>query len=52
MFALAQKVAMLRAGGMLWQGDAQNAVNAELLSRLYDVPIQIAHSGERMAALF
>lgn len=51
-FALAQKVAMLRAGGMLWQGDVQDAVNAELLSRLYDVPIQIAHSGERMAALF
>ena len=51
-FALAQKVAMLRAGGMLWQGDVQDAVNAELLSRLYDVPIQVAHSGERMAALF
>ncbi len=51
-FALAQKVAMLRAGGLLWQGCAQDAVNADLLSKLYDVPIQIAHSGDRKAALF
>ena len=51
-FALAQKVAMLRSGSILWQGDASEAVNPELLSQLYDVPIQIAHSGDRKAALF
>ncbi|MTJ93793.1 MAG: hypothetical protein F8N36_13180 [Desulfovibrio sp.] len=51
-FALAQKVAMLRAGGLFWQGDAQDAINADLLSNPYAVPIQIEYSGERMAALF
>ena len=51
-FALAQKVAMLRAGRLLWQGSARDAVNPDLLSRLYDVPIQIAQSGQRKAALF
>ena len=51
-FALAHKVAMLRNGGMLWQGEANDAINAELLSQLYDVPIQIAHSGQRKAVLF
>ena len=51
-FALAHKVAMLRSGCILWQGDASEAVNPELLSQLYDVPIQIAHNGQRKAALF
>lgn len=51
-FALAHKVVMLRSGSILWQGEAQEAVNPDLLSQLYDVPIQIAHSGERKAALF
>jgi ABC-type enterochelin transport system ATPase subunit len=43
---------MLRNGGMLWQGEANDAINADLLSQLYDVPIQIAHSGQRKAVLF
>lgn len=51
-FALAQKVAMLRGGRILWQGAAQDAASPDLLSELYDVPIQIAHSGDRTAALF
>lgn len=51
-FALAHKVAMLRNGDMLWQGNANDAINTELLSQLYDVPIQIAHSGQRKAVLF
>ena len=51
-FALAHKVAMLRNGKMLWQGNATDAINAELLSKLYDVPIQIASNGQRKAALF
>ena len=51
-FALAHKVAMLRNGKMLWQGNATDAINAKLLSKLYDVPIQIASNGQRNAALF
>lgn len=51
-FTLAQKVAMLREGKILWQGDARDAINPTLLSELYDVPVQIAHSGDRKAALF
>lgn len=51
-FALAHKVAMLRDGCLLWQGSADDAATPELLSQLYDVPIQIARSGQRKAALF
>lgn len=51
-FSLAQKVAMLREGRLLWQGKVQDAMRPELLSTLYDVPIQIADCNGRKAALF
>lgn len=51
-FSLAQKVAMLREGSLLWQGEVQDAMCPNLLSTLYDVPIQIADCGDRKAALF
>ena len=51
-FHLAEKVAMLRDGSMLWQGDAAAAMRPDLLEQLYGVPIVIADYGERKAALF
>ncbi|MBB5143688.1 ATP-binding cassette domain-containing protein [Desulfovibrio intestinalis] len=51
-FSLAQKVAMLREGRLLWQGEVQDAMEPKLLSTLYDVPIQIADCDGRKAALF
>lgn len=51
-FHLAQKVAMLREGQILWQGKAADAMQAALLERLYGVPIVIANCNGRQAALF
>ncbi len=51
-FHLAQKVAMLREGRLIWHGNANDAMNAELLTQLYNVPICIADYKGRKAALF
>lgn len=51
-FNLARKVAMLREGRLIWQGDVRDAMQPELLSSLYGVPIAIADCNGRKAALF
>ena len=51
-FTLAQNVAMLKNGRLVWQGDAEKAMNQTLLSSLYDVPITIAEYEGRKTALF
>ena len=51
-FNLARKVAMLREGRLIWQGDVKDAMQPELLSSLYGVPIAIADCNGRKAALF
>lgn len=51
-FNLARKVAMLREGRLIWQGDVKDAMQPELLSALYGVPIAIADCNGRKAALF
>lgn len=51
-FHLAEKVAMLRGGSLIWQGNAEDAVRADLLERLYGVPIAIAEHEGRKIALF
>lgn len=51
-FALAQKVVMLKAGKMLWSGPVNEAMNQDLLGGLYDVPITITEHEGRKAALF
>jgi manganese/iron transport system ATP-binding protein len=51
-FSLAQKVAMLKNGRLIWQGDVENAMDPVLLSSLYDVPITIAEHAGRKTALF
>ncbi len=51
-FSLAQKVAMLKEGHLVWQGDVEKAMDPDLLSSLYDVPITIAEHEGRKTALF
>jgi manganese/iron transport system ATP-binding protein len=51
-FSLAQKVAMLKDGHLVWQGEVKKAMNPALLSSLYDVPITIAGYEGRKMALF
>lgn len=51
-FCLAQQVAMLQAGRILWQGPVGEAMNEDLLTRLYSVPISIISSSGRTTALF
>jgi ABC-type cobalamin/Fe3+-siderophores transport system ATPase subunit len=51
-FSLAGKVAMLKAGRLMWQGPAEKAMDADLLSALYDVPITIAEYEGRKISLF
>jgi ABC-type cobalamin/Fe3+-siderophores transport system ATPase subunit len=51
-FSLARKVAMLKDGRLVWQGEVQDAMNPVLLSSLYDVPITIAEYEGRKTALF
>ena len=51
-FTLAQKVAMLKDGRLLWSGEAAEAMTREPLSALYDVPITILEHDGRKAALF
>lgn len=51
-FNLAQKVAMLRDGRLIWQGGVAEAMQPGLLSDLYGVPIVVADCGGRKAALF
>lgn len=51
-FNLAQKVAMLRDGRLIWQGDAADAMQPGLLSDLYGVPIEVVDCCGRKAALF
>lgn len=51
-FTLAQKVAMLKDGRLVWQGEVKNAMDPALLSSLYGVPITIADHEGRKAALF
>ena len=51
-FHLAEKVAMLRDGTMLWQGKAEAAMQPDLLEALYQVPIVVAEHNGRKAALF
>jgi len=43
---------MLREGRLIWQGDVKDAMQPELLSSLYGVPIAIADCNGRKAALF
>lgn len=51
-FSLAQKVAMMKDGRLIWQGNMEDAVNPSLLSSLYDIPITIAEHGNQKAVLF
>lgn len=51
-FSMAQKVAMLKNGHLLWQGYTAGAMDTALLSKLYDVPITIAEHEGRKTALF
>ena len=51
-FTMAQKVAMLKDGRLLWSGEAQAAMTQEPLSSLYGVPITIIEHEGRKAALF
>lgn len=51
-FHLAEKVAMLRGGSLIWQGNAGDVVRADLLERLYGVQIAIAEHEGRKIALF
>jgi manganese/iron transport system ATP-binding protein len=50
--SLAEKAAMLKQGTLLWSGPAEAAMNPELLSALYDVPVSIAACEKRKVALF
>ena len=51
-FSIAQKVAMLKDGRLLWSGEATEAMTREPLSALYGVPITILEHDGRKAALF
>jgi manganese/iron transport system ATP-binding protein len=51
-FSLAQHVAMLKDGKLIWSGPAAGAMDPELLSSLYGVPITIAAHENRRAVLF
>ena len=51
-FTLAQNVAMLKEGRLVWQGDVEKAMDPALLSSLYGVPITIAEYKGRKTALF
>ena len=51
-FSLSQKVAMLKDGHLIWQGDVENAMDTVRLSSLYDVPITIGECEGRKMALF
>lgn len=51
-FTLARKVAMVREGRIFWQGDVAQAMQEDLLSTLYGVPIAIAEHEGRKVALF
>ena len=51
-FALAQNVAMLKEGRLIWQGGVEKAMDPALLSSLYGVPITIAEYEGRKTALF
>lgn len=49
---IAQKVAMLREGRLLWSGRTEAAMDPELLGSLYAVPITVIEHDGRKAALF
>ena len=51
-FTLAQNVAMLKDGRLVWQGDVEKAMDPAMLSHLYDVSITIAEYEGRKTALF
>ncbi|MDR0439776.1 MAG: ABC transporter ATP-binding protein [Candidatus Accumulibacter sp.] len=51
-FSLAQKVAMLKEGHLVWQGNVEKAMDPALLSSLYDVPITIVEYEGKKTALF
>jgi manganese/iron transport system ATP-binding protein len=50
--SIANQVAMLKAGKILWSGGVEDAMQAERLSALYDVPITVYQQGDRKVALF
>lgn len=50
--SMARQVAMLKQGRLIWQGDIAQAMDAELLSRLYGLPITLAQHHDRVIALF
>ena len=50
--SIVNKVGMLKGGRLIWSGDVKDAIDSNLLSRLYDVRISIAEYGERRVALF
>jgi ABC-type cobalamin/Fe3+-siderophores transport system ATPase subunit len=49
---IATHAAMLKRGRLIWQGTVGAAMNPDLLSNLYDVPITVAEMGGRSVALF
>ena len=49
---LASHVGMLKEGRLIWQGSVAEAMQAELLSELYGVPITVAEHHGRQIALF
>jgi ABC-type cobalamin/Fe3+-siderophores transport systems, ATPase components len=49
---IADRVAMLKEGKILWTGDVEQAMDETRLSELYDVPITIYKHGARRVALF
>ena len=51
-FTLAQNVAMLKDGRLVWQGHVEKAMDPALLSSLYGVTITIAECEGRKTALF
>jgi manganese/iron transport system ATP-binding protein len=51
-FTVAQRVAMLQEGRLVWQGEVEQAMDPALLSSLYGVPVAIAECQGRKTALF
>ncbi len=49
---IANKVAMLKEGKILWTGDIAQAMDETRLSELYDVPITVYEHEDRRVALF
>ncbi len=49
---MVNKVVMLKNGRLIWTGNVTDAMNPDLLERLYDVPITIYEHEQRRVALF